>query len=201
MALVLAACGDDANDDAGGGSSQPLTTDQAQTAPEEDATTSTTETEDGAPKSDGGKEQDAPERAPSLAEFIKGADPICKSAQADIARQSAEYRDLTGKLAQGKIERQEYLRRASELTERSGEIAQRAVADLEELALPTSRREAIDAYLQGARTQAEIVTAQGKALREGRTKEIANLNRQIAQASQDTRSAAQRVGFRVCGGG
>jgi hypothetical protein len=72
---------------------------------------------------------------------------------------------------------------------------------LKELPLPTSRQDAIKAYLQGATTQSEILAAQGRALREEDTEEIAELNRRITQANQENRSAAQRVGFRVCGGG
>jgi hypothetical protein len=112
VTLAFAACGDDADDSAGGGS-QVSTTDQAQTAPEESGTTSTTEAEDDVSTSSGAGEQGSGSQAPSLAEYVRRADPICRSAQADIARNSAAYRDLTNDLAQGKIERQDYVRRAT----------------------------------------------------------------------------------------
>jgi hypothetical protein len=200
VTLAFAACGDDADDSAGGGS-QVSTTDQAQTAPEGSGTTPTTEAEDDLPTSSGDDEQGSDSEPPSLAEYVRRADPICRSAQADIARNSAEYRDLTNELAQGKIKRQDYVRRAGDLIEGSAEIAQEAVVDLKELPLPTSRQDAIKAYLQGATTQSEILAAQGRALREEDTEEIAELNSRITQANQENRSAAQRVGFRVCGVG
>ena len=205
LALALSACGDDENDNAGG-SSQPTTVGEVQTTPEERGTTSTTEAagdegdEDEAPTG-AGEEQDSPSEAPSRAEYIRSADRICRTAQLAIARQSAEYRSVTKAFARGKIERQEYYRRAGGLTEESGEIAMAAVADLKELPQPSSGSEAIEAYLQGATTQSDILTAQGRALQQGRTKEIGKLNLRTAQAKKETLSAARRVGFRVCGGG
>jgi hypothetical protein len=191
LTLALAACGDD-DDDADGGS-QPRAADQARTAAEENGAASET---------GGGSEgQDSQRKAPSLAQYIRRADPICRRAQVAIARRSTQYRDLTNRLALGKIKRQEYLRRSGELTEQSGEIAQRAVLDLKELPPPTSRREAIEAYLQGATAQSAILTAQGRAVRQGRDEEVAKLNRRSAKAGRDARNAARRVGFRICGGG
>jgi hypothetical protein len=201
LALVLAACGSD-EDNADGGS-QPRTSDQAQTAAHESPTTSKTDAEPGASdnRKDGDDDAQSSDRdGPSLAEYIRGADRICRRAQLAIARRGSEYRDLAKAFSRGKISREEFLQRGGELTERSGEIAQRAVADLKELPPPTSRREAIEAYLQGATTQADILAAQGRASQQGRNDEIAKLNRRIAQAGQKTRSAARRVGFRICGG-
>jgi hypothetical protein len=197
IALAFAACGDDGGDDG----SQTSTTDQAQTVPEENETTSTTEAEDDAPTSGGDDEQGSGSEPPSLAEYVRSADAICRTAQADIARNSAEYRDLTNDLAQGKIERENYVRLAGDLIDGSAEIAQEAVIDLKELPLPASRQDAIEAYLQGATTQTEILAQQGDALRDEDTEEIAALNSRITQVNQENRSAAQRVGFRVCGGG
>ena len=207
LALALAACGDDENDHAVG-VAQPGTVDDAQTVPEEGDTTSTPEAEIGgedegneeAPAR-GGEEQDSPSEAPSRAEYIRSADRICRTAQLAIARQSAEYRSVTTAFAQGKIGRREYYRRAGGLTEESGEIAMDAVADLKELPRPSSRREAIEAYLQGATTQSELLTAQGRALQRGNTKEVGKLDPRVGQANAKTRSAAGRVGFRICGGG
>jgi hypothetical protein len=102
-------------------------------------------------------------------------------------------------LARGKIGRREYFRRGGELNERSGRIAQRAVAQLKDLPRPTSRRAAVETYLDGAAKQAAILTAQGRALRRGRVKEVGVLNGRITQVHLRTRSAARRVGFRVCG--
>ncbi len=201
LTLALMGCGDVADDDAGGGS-QPPAADKAQTTAEESGTTAETDAEDDDRGAGGTSEgQGSAQEAPSLAEYIRRADRICRGAQAAIAHRSAEYRKLTAAVAQGKIEREEYLRRAGEQTERSGEIAQRAVVDLKELPQPTSRRDAIEAYLQGAATQSATLTAQGAALRQGDTEELAELNRRIAEASQQTRTAARRVAFRVCGGG
>ena len=200
LALALAACGDD--DDNGGGS-QSGAADGVETTAGDSETTSGTDAEEGAPDGGGddGDGDGSDSKPPSRAEYIERADRICRKAQLDIARRSAEYRDLGRALSRGSIEQQEYFQRAGALTERSGEIALRAVVDLKELSPPTSRREAIDAYLRGATTQSEILTAQGRALREGRAEEVTELNGRIAEAGQETRSAARRVGFRICGGG
>jgi hypothetical protein len=192
LSLAIGGCGDDGDDASENAQTSPGAGDQVQTAAEESDTTSQTAPSEG--HASNGK-------APSRTEYIRRADRICRSAQAAIAARSAEYRDLTAAVAQGKIERQEYVRRAGQETERSGAIAQRAVIDLKELPPPTSRRDAIEAYLQGATKQSAALTAQGAALRQGDTEELAELNRRIAEASQQTRRAARRVGFRICGGG
>lgn len=205
LAVALPACGDDENDDAGGGA-QPTSVDELQTAPEEGGTTSTTEGEgededEDQESTSGGEEQDPTSEAPSRAEYIRSADRICRTAQLAIARQSAEYRSVTKAFAQGKVEREEYYRRAGGLTVESGEIAMGAVADLKELPQPSSAREAIEAYLRGATTQSELLTAQGRALQQGNAKEVAKLDPRVGRANGKTRTAARRVGFRVCGGG
>ena len=206
LTLGLAACGGDDDDGGGTTSSPPATTtdEEARTATEATDTTAEADGEEREPEDDGGgddEEARSQPRAPSLTEYVRSADRICREAQSAVARRSAEYRKVAAALARGKIKPQEYYRRGGKLTELSGEIAGRAVADLKELEPPRSRREAVEAYLEGAATQSEILTAQGEALRQGRDKEVARLNRRMAQASQGTRRAAQRVGFRVCGGG
>ena len=202
LTLALPACGDDDSGSAGGSDSQAPTTDQAQTAPEgeeQGTTTSETDAEGGAP--DGGHEGESgqPQR-PSLAEYIERADRICGAAQDANRPRSEEYVELTKQLARGKVESDEYFRRAGELVEQNGEAAENAVVDLKELPTPASRRNAVEAYLAGATTQAAIFTAQGKALREGRTDEVGRLDRRMAQVREQTQDAARRVGFRVCGG-
>lgn len=203
LALALGACGADEDDNASGGS-QPTAADEVQTTPEEGDATSTTEVEEedeaAAPTSGGGG-QDSPSEVPSRAEYVRSADRICRTAQQAIARQGAEYRSVTQAFAQGKVERQAYYRRAGELTVESGETAMSAVVELKELPQPPSAQEAIEAYLEGAATLAEILTAQGRALQQGDTKEVRKLNVRIAKTRQETRGAVRRVGFRVCGGG
>jgi hypothetical protein len=200
LALVLPSCGGDDDDGGTTSDSPPTTAEEARTATEETDTTSDGEGEERAPDEDGGDGQGSQRRAPSLAEYIQSADRICRGAQSTIARRSAEYRDLGAALARGRIKPEEYYRRGGELTELSGDIARRAVVDLKKLPRPRARREAVEAYLEGATTQSAILSAQGKALRQGRTKAVGKLNRRMAQASEETRSAARRVGFRVCGG-
>ena len=206
LTLTLPACGGE-DDDAGGGTggAPPTTEEEARTATVETDTPAEADGEEGEPERDdddggGGGERSQPE-APSRAEYIQSADRICREAQSAIARRSAEYRKVGAALARRKIKAEEYYRRGGELTELSGEIAERAVADLKELEAPKSRREAVEAYLEGATTHSAILTAQGKALRQGRIKEVAKLNRRAAQVGRETRRAARRVGFRVCGGG
>jgi hypothetical protein len=200
LALALAACGGD--DDDGGDTtsgSVPTTTEEARTATEE---TETAAEDDGEERGDDESNDERSEpRAPSLAEYVRSADRICRDARSAIVRRSAEYRKVTIAVARGKIKPQEYYRRGGKLTEQTGEIALRAVADLKELPRPRSRREAVEAYLASAATQATTLTEQGEALQHGRNKAVTKLNRRAAQASQETRRAAQRVGFRVCGGG
>jgi len=212
LAVALPGCGGDDDGSGAEPGSQPGVTDQAQVTTEDTGPT-TSESDVGGDKragtdgnddghgNGGGDEQSADPKPPSNAEYVRAADRICRSAQVAIARQSAKYRDVFEAYAKRKIKRQEYFRRGGELTERSGEIAQRAVVDLKELPSPTSRREAIEDYLQGAAQQAALLTQQGTALGEGRAKEVAKLNRRAARARAKTRSAARRVGFRVCGGG
>lgn len=192
LVLTVAGCGgDDDESSFRGEASAP----SESTAPPGSAGTTA-----GAPSA--GAEQ-APTKAKPIDrdEYRRRADQICRRAQLAIARRSAKFRDVVRAFSEGKIERQEYFRRAGTLARRSGEVAQRAVVDLKDLPPPTSRRDAVEAYLQGATTQSAILTAQGRALRAGRTKEVVELNRRIAQAGQKTRNAARRVGFGICGGG
>jgi hypothetical protein len=189
LALALGACG---GDDDGDPSSQ-----NAATAPSESADSPGLTTDDPSSTDD----EHAQTKPIKRDEYRRRADRICRRAQLAIARRSREYRALGRALARRKLKRQEYFRRAGRLTEESGEIAQRAVADLKELPPPTSRREAVAAYLRGATKQSDILTAQGRALRQGRLKEVRELNRDIAEAGEETRRAARRVGFRICGGG
>jgi hypothetical protein len=198
--LAVAGCGGDDEGKPGGGSQSPPP-DQAQTATVEGATTPGGRAEDAPSESGGGNGRRSHPKPPSLAEYVQRADRICRTTQLTIAKRGGEYRDLTKAFAQGKIEQAEYLRRSGRLTERSGEVAQRAVVHLKELRRPASRRDAIAAYLRGATRQSAILTAQGRALRGGRNKEVAKLNGRIAQAGAETRRAARRVGFHVCGGG
>jgi hypothetical protein len=205
LAFTLPACGGD--DDGGGGTSAnspPSTAEEPPSAAEETNTTSEADGEERPPdrdEPDADGQEESERRAPTLTEYVRSADRICREAQSAIARRSAEYRKVAAALARGKIKPQEYYRRGGELTELSGAIAERAVADLKELPPPRSRREAVEAYLEGAAAQSEMLSAQGEALQQGRNKEVAKLNRRLAQASQGTRRAARRVGFRVCGGG
>lgn len=165
--------------------------------------TSGSPAESAAPSDEDGaaEEQESADEPPALAEYIRRADRICKSAQLAIAKRSADYRELARTPARGNAQRRRYFRRGGDLAMQSGEIAQRAVADLRVLPRPTARREAIEAYLNGATTQAAVLTEQGEVLRQGPSARLAQLNRRAAQATQRARAAAQRVGFRVCGGG
>jgi hypothetical protein len=203
-ALAIGGCGgDDENDDSASSAPTPSDTSRSAAPQGSSGSSDTTAADDTATSTSTSTEQPPPadEDGISRTEYRDRADRICRQAQLDIARRSAQYRDLGKALAHGKIKRPEYLRRSGELTEQSGEIAQSAVADLKELPRPASRRDAIEAYLRATTTQAAILTEQGRALQQGRIKDLAELNRRLARVGQGTRTAARRIGFRVCGGG
>jgi hypothetical protein len=141
----------------------------------------------------------APERAVSLSDYIQAADAICDVAQREVGSRGRAVLDVVRAYERHRVDRAGYFRRTGALTAASGGIVARAAGRLRSLDRPLARTAALDAYLHGVDTQAQLLVALGAAQARGDRPAIAALNQQHAVAATKTHAAAREFGFKTCG--
>jgi hypothetical protein len=137
----------------------------------------------------------------SRQDYIRAGDRICVEARRGLQAAGREFQDLLRDFASKQIDKSEYYRRGADLTAKFAAVARRAIDKLEALPKPTRRRAAFDRYVESTRMQARLLAEQADAQRKGDLQTVAKLNRQVARASQASRGAARRFGFKRCGNG
>jgi hypothetical protein len=130
-------------------------------------------------------------------ELIAAADSVCKRARGRIGRVAARFGRL---VADKRLTRPRYYRRAAVLTGRLRDLAQAAARRVRALAERAPRDRHLDGYLRGVAAQVAVFGAQADALRRGEGREVHKLNFRLMAQGKRTRRAARAYGFRVCGG-
>ena len=191
IALIAAGCGDDDEDPA------QTTTSPAQT----ESTGSPTDTKTTAGESDPGQTDDGGggEGTIARAEFIRRADKVCAGARAQIVQNGQQIGEALRDASKGKTAAAEYFRAAARLTGLSAEAADDAIAQLEALPDPDSRKDALDRYLAGTRAQAANLHGQAEALKKRDQAAVARLNQKATKTSAQLAAASKDFGFQVCG--
>jgi hypothetical protein len=131
--------------------------------------------------------------------FIAQADGVCRRTHIRLGGIGRALARLGVAVQHQKLSVPDYFAKTSALTLQSADIAQQAVAKLTGLA--ANRKDpTVATYLHAAAGQAQILHAQGLALRSRDTRRAQALNGQLVRTGARVHAAAKRIGFHDCGG-
>ena len=131
--------------------------------------------------------------------FIAQADGVCRKTHVRLGGIGRALAKLGVAVQHRKLSVPDYFAQTATLTLQSADIAQHAVTTLTGLA--AHRKDpTLATYLQAAAGQAQILHAQGLALRNRDTRRAQALNGQLVHTGARVHAAAKRIGFQDCGG-
>ena len=136
---------------------------------------------------------------PARDTFVAQADGVCRRTHERLGGIGRTLAKLGVAVQHRKLSVPGYFAKTATLTLRSADIAQHAVATLTGLA--AHRKDpTLTTYLQAAAGQAQILHAQGLALRNRDARRAQALNGQLVRTGARVHAAAKRIGFHDCGG-
>ena len=121
----------------------------------------------------------------SKGELVAEGDKICKKVNDQVAK---EPEPVNAKDLQA-------------LAEKTVEISDPAIEDMEELEPPDDLEKDFDAFVASLKKQRDLTEQIGKAAGAGDTAKIQELGTEAQKAQEEYRRLSNKIGFKECGGG